>query len=527
MIKNDINPESPTKPTTTSKAERILGGKQDILILTVLQVILGAIYLKTVPRLYTDEVWDSSLGHSLAYLGELRHQFIEGFGGMHIHFVQPRVVLPFVCAVIFKIAGYSILASRMGSLIFSLLAVVSLYALMRRWFGEKQAVCIVIATILNPWFFEISRRVRPEIYCIALAMATLWYMVYSLDFNSRRTALLAGMLAGLTSLAHPLGFMIDVAVVASVVIWLGNRKVWRLALWGCFGFVVVILPYIIYVFWSIQNPEVNFFEQMQSGWGQRSSLIVGEISRWKNFLQWPKGAPLAAIMAASWFLAWYRSTSADKILATIIGLYALILTFASTNTTGRYLVVMTPLFSALTLRLVWRVMTGSIVLLQNWRKLRFIVSAGIMFIYMSMCITAIFIMFYQLRDADFDRVIARVASVVGRQDRVFGQGIFWIGYDHYRYGPFPVDASVVPFRQTIDMIRKHNFDYAIRSAWSFGSSYGVASPPAYMPAFRPSLTLDEVCKRFGTKIDEFRDPYFGPFEIYKLNWNNNSDSKGT
>jgi len=499
--------------------------KRDIIILTILQASLGLIYLKTVPRLYTDEVWDSSLGHSLASFGELRHQFIEGFGGMHIHFVQPRVILPFVCAVIFKIAGYSILASRIGSLILSVLAVVSLYALMQRWFGDKQAVYTVIATILHPWFFEVSRRVRPEIYCIALAMAALWCIVHSFDTDSRRTALLAGILAALAFLSHPMGFMLDVAVAASVLIWLRNRKVWRLALWGCLGFVVMILPYIVYVFWSIQDPNVSFLEQMRSGWGRTSIPVVGEISRWKHFLQWPKGAPLGIIMAASWFLAWYRSTYADKILATIIGLYVIILPIASTNTTGRYLVAVTPFFCALMIRLVWRIRSGHIMLLQDRRKLCLAVSVSIVVIYVSICISAISIMFHRLRGADFDKVVARVASVVDRDDRVFGEGIFWLGYEHYRYGPYPVDTTVMPYRQTVDMIRKHHFDYAIRSAWLFNTSHGVASPPVDMPAFRPSLTLDEVCKRFGTKIDEFRDPYFGPFEIYKLDWDMSSDSK--
>ncbi len=494
------------------------GWKRDIVILIILQIALGTTYLKTVPRLFTDEVWDSSLGYSLAYFGELRHQFIEGFGGMHIHFVQPRVILPFVCAAIFKITGCSVLAGRVGSLIFSLLAVVSLYALMRRWFGEKQAVCIVLATILHPWFFTASRTIRPEIYCIALSMTALWCMVYSSDSGSRWAWLFAGVFAALASLAHPLGLIIDAAVVASVFIWLRNKKVRHLALWGCFGFIVVVLPYIVYVFWSIQSPEVNFFEQLHSGWDQRSTLIAGEINRWKNFLQWPKGIPLAVIMFASWFLAWHRSTYADKILATIIGLYAFILPFASTNTAGRYLVVVTPLFCALMTRLVWRVVTGQIVLLRNWNKLRFIVGTGIAVIYVSMCITAISMMIYRLRGADFEKVVTRVASTVSRENSVYGEGIFWLGHNRYHYGPYPVDASTVPLRQTVDMIRKYRFDYAIRGAWSFASSYGVASPPANMPDFRPQLTIDQVCEKFGTKVDEFRDPYFGPIEIYKLNW---------
>jgi hypothetical protein len=500
--------------------------KRDIAILIVLQIALGSIYLKTVPRLYTDEVWDSSLGYSLAYFGELRHQFVEGFGGMQIHFVQPRVILPLVCGVIFKIAGYSILAGRIGSLILSLLAVVSLYALMRRWFGDKQSFCIVIVTILHPWFFTTSRTIRPEIYCTALSLAALWCIVYSFDSNLRLAAFLAGVIAALASLTHPLGLIINAAVVASVVIWMRNRKFPGLSLWSCLGFVVIILPYIVYVLLSIQNPDVNFFEQMHSGWGQRSTLIAGEISRWKNFLQWPKLAPLAVIMLGSWLLAWHRSTYADKILATTISLYAIILPISSTNTAGRYLAPVAPLFCALMIRAVWRVSAGPTVLLRNWGKLRFIIGAGVVVIYVSMCFTAIEMMIYRLHGADFEKVIARVASTVGRENSVYGEGIFWLGHDRYRYGPYPVDASTVPLRQTVDMIRKHRFDYAIRGAWSFASSYGAASPPADMPAFRPTLTIDQVCERFGTKVDEFRDPYFGPIEIYKLNWDNKSVAKG-
>jgi len=491
---------------------------RDIVILIVLQVALGLAYLGSVPRIYVDEVWDSSLGYNLAYKGTLKHPFVEGFGGMHIQFVQNRIVLPLVCAAIFKVAGYSIVTSRIGSLLFGVLAVISLYALARRWFGEKQAICIAVATILHPWFFEVSRRVRPEIYYTALATAALWCIVHSLDSGNRKTVFFAGVITGLAGLAHPTGLILGFSIFGAVGIWLKTRIDRRMILWAVAGFTVTILPYIIYVLWSIQDPGVNFFEQMQSGSGQRAMLLAGEITRWKHFFQWPKGVPLAGIMLSSWLLAWYRSTSADKILATIIGLFSVVLPFAATNTASRYLVALTPFFCALMVRLLWRIIAGSGVLLQHWYKFRLVVGASIAVIYMSMCITAISIMFYRLRGADFTRVLDRVASVVDREDRVYGDGIFWIGHDRYRYGPYPIDFSVTPWQQTIEMVRKHRFDYAVRTAWSWASSHGVALPPADMPDFRPSYTLDQVCSRFGTKVDEFRDPYFGPVEIYELNW---------
>jgi hypothetical protein len=34
-----------------------------------------------------------------------------------------------------------------------------------------------------------------------------------------------------------------------------------------------------------------------------------------------------------------------------------------------------------------------------------------------------------------------------------------------------------------------------------------------------------VCRKFGTKVDEFYDPYYGPIEIYKLHWDDYSKRK--
>ena len=93
--------------------------------------------------------------------------------------------------------------------------------------------------------------------------------------------------------------------------------------------------------------------------------------------------------------------------------------------------------------------------------------------------------------------------------------------DEYHYGPFPIPypwqdaANVGP---TLEAARRYHFDYAVRSAWTFTQSYGVSAPPATMPAWRPAYPVDEVCSTLGTRVAAFRDPYFGPFEIYKLNW---------
>jgi hypothetical protein len=493
-----------------------VGWKRDILVLIFAQVAIGAFYLSTVPRIYTDEVWDSSIGYSLAYNGSLKNPFLEGYGGMHIHFVQPRVLLPLVCAVMFKVAGYSILSGRICSLFFAVLSVISLYAIMRYWFDRKQAICGAVALLMHPWFFEVSRRIRPEIYYTALGLVVLWWMALFFSSGSRWPAFFAGVFAGLSALSHPTGIILILSIGFATVIWLRTKSLGRLFLWAGVGFILVIVPYLVYVFWATQDPQVDFFRQIESTKLHRLS-IHGEILRWKAFLKLPKGVPLALIMSFSWILAWYRSSRTDKTVATIIVLFSLILPFTTVSYTPRYLSAITPFFCALMIRLIWRVIiSGSHALTQNWYKLRLIASVSVVLMYVSVCVVAISLMFHRFRGADFNRVVNRIASVVGSESRVYGQPILWVGHNQYQYGPFVFFDGPTPADEAINAVFKHRFDYVIRSAWLFRSSYGIAKPPKAMPPFRKDCILDQLSFRFGTKIDEFRDPHFGPFEIYKL-----------
>jgi hypothetical protein len=94
---------------------------------------------------------------------------------------------------------------------------------------------------------------------------------------------------------------------------------------------------VIYVLWAVQDPQVSFIEQMQASMAPKS-FLNSEIVRWRVFLRWPKGAPLAAVMLVSWIAAWYRSDRTDKIIATIIILFAFLMPFTTVNATSRYLI---------------------------------------------------------------------------------------------------------------------------------------------------------------------------------------------
>jgi hypothetical protein len=340
-------------------------------------------------------------------------------------------------------------------------------------------------------------------------------MVVYFDSGSRRSAFFAGVFAGLSALTHPNGLIMVFSIGVALIIWYRNKSIGRLILWGCVGFLLVILPYIIYVLWAIQDPQVSFVKQLQAGIKQKS-FLHSELARWTTFLQWPKGVPFAVIMLVAWLAAWYRSSSAETIIATIILLFAILLSFASVNPTGRYLAAIVPLFCVLIVRLVWRIITGTSVVFQNWYTSRFVIGTCAVFVYLLMCIAGVTLLFYYSLGSDVNKVIQRVASAVKPNSRVYGDPILWFGRDHYQYGPWMYVSlnETVTAGEDINWVSKYHFDYALRSIFLTG----IHLPPLTMPYFRDDCIEDWLCRIYGTKIDGFYDPYYGLIEIYKLNW---------
>ncbi len=502
------------------------------LLLSLAQLSLALPYLTTVPRVYNDEAWEASLGKELATNGSLRHGIIEGWGGMHVHFVQNQVVMPFFLAPIYRLVGCTIGTSRSASVLISVIAVLCIYGAMRLLYGRRAAFWIALCAIAHPWFFEISRRVRPEIYYVAFGFAGLWCLLCAMGINAgnRKTtgmyeangatrkrpmawALLAGVLAGLAALTHPTGLVLVIALGGGVLIAFGWRASRRPIAAALIGGGAAILPYVVYVLWAARDPQVNFLQQMTGhretpvgvGWTQ---FMFDELYRWRHFFQWPRGAPLAGLFVSAWSVAWLRPDRSDKLFATAIVLFALAMPLTTVNNTSRYLIALTPMFAALLVRMLVR-MRGLGRVRVRYAVVLLAIGYGLC------CAGGIGMMFARLRHADATRVFDRVAAVTGPDARVFGRMLLWFGGDRYQYGPFPINHR---WRVQANAVRRHRFDYAVRSAWDFNSSGGLAVPPEAMPPFRPNDDIDPICKRFGERIAAFRDPDFGPFEIYRLHW---------
>jgi len=206
----------------------------------------------------------------------LRQPFIHNFGGMEVHFVQPRVILPIICAGIFKVVNYSVAVSRLPSLLMGILAVIALYHIAEYFFGNKQSFFICLATIIYPWFWINSRRCRPEMYYTTLALLFIWVGISYFRRDRVWKTFLAGILAALASLAHPNGLIIVFAISISWIVWKEKPHLIKFTICAFVGFVILILPYVIYVFWAIKDRQVSFLGQLELS-PIYSSIIAKEI----------------------------------------------------------------------------------------------------------------------------------------------------------------------------------------------------------------------------------------------------------
>ncbi len=485
-----------------------------LLVLVVIQAVVSLTYLDRIPRVFVDEAWDSGLACNLAENGKLANKIITGHGGIDVHFIQNRLVQAFVSAGIFKLFGCTIFTSRFGSVIFSVIAICSLFALMSRWFGIKQAFWVCLATIINPWFFEVSRRARPEIYYTALAVVLLLVIDKYFENGSRKTSLLAGVIAALLSLTHCNGILAAFCIGLSSIICLRNKSLVRLFLWGFIGFAITTLPYFIHLFYSLKDPSVNFYEQMQTS-GLRIPIIIKELSRWKHFFDFPKLILPGLVIFISWIYAWFSRSKEDKTLFCIMFLYPFVLPFASVSQTPYYLIFMIPFSTALLVRLIWCILFG-LNFRCKLRTIKIVACYAIIAAYAIPCMWSVSMWFYCLKDADFNNVVNEIALVVKPEDYIWADPIFWFGSDKYKYAPYLITYDKIPLREYCNYVKRLNCLYAIRTSWYTFPPLDKTNVLSQMPEFRKDVAVDWVCKRLGTKIHEFYDPYYGYIEIYKL-----------
>ncbi len=490
-------------------------------MLALLELLLCVVYLKTVPRFYGDESWEASIGYNIAREGSIRNGAIDGWGGTNVHFLQNQLIQPLFCSISFLIFGYGVIPARLPSVLMAVITVCTTYAIMHKLFTRRAAILCAIMVAVNPWFFIIARRVRPEIFALAFAMLFLMMML-KIGRGKLAWPIIAGICSAIASLSHPNGFVLCGCIFVSVTLWRRPESFFKAVLVMAISFIITVSPYLIYVAAAINNPNVSFAAQMTGGklreaWSV-TYLLQSEFGRWLRYFQWPKGLPLMILYACSLMAAFIKSKPADRIIGTVPIVFALVLPFTTVNTAAVYLSLLSPFFAMLLTRFIQRIWWKTRIKffdkhsLKNWKVW---LAGAIACSYLLICFAGMFVML-RFHCSDIDILTDRIASVTGPRSKVYGNIILQIGADKFNYGYFPLDKN---WEVTPKDIFERRYEYAVRLCDDFQTSGGVKPMPDKMPAWRNKNIIDAVCRNFGTKIDTFVIPGYGAAEIYHLDWN--------
>lgn len=210
------------------------------------------------PPLGSDEGWIMSAGYKLSTSGVFGSDWYRGFyNADHAYFIA-LPVQHFLIAAAFRLFGEGIASARGVSVVSWLVLICAVTYLAWRWYGLGTA--LVTVPLLTIWrsflggdalglaLLSPARSARYDMSAVALFWLTLLLLDAYLRAPRARTAFGVGFTAGAATLTQFFGIS-ALAVVAGVCLWHRRSKLFDKAnlAWLAWGFLVLILPYAIYV----------------------------------------------------------------------------------------------------------------------------------------------------------------------------------------------------------------------------------------------------------------------------------------
>lgn len=199
------------------------------------------------PVVWPDEALFSSPALNLLRHGHLGTDvmapYLPGIA-TRTYWIQPLYFV--LLAAVFALAGAGILAMRALSAVTAAAALAMTWRLGRRAGLDPAAACVPVALLaVDGVFLRAARLGRMDMLALALTLAT-WERALALRTSARRRdGVLAGLFAGLSVLAHPLGAIAPAALAVQLawtprgerrrdLAWLSTGLAGPLAAWGAY-----------------------------------------------------------------------------------------------------------------------------------------------------------------------------------------------------------------------------------------------------------------------------------------------------
>jgi hypothetical protein len=473
------------------------------------------------PVPFVDEAWLTSRAWAYMHTGHQLGQLDMGVANLFPSgWIVNQWLITFLQSLALRLAGSpSLLAMRIVSLAWGFLLLVACYFFFKHLIGKPAALISTLLLAGTTAFFYSAHSARYDIMAAALA-----YLGCLLVFTGKPERFWQGLLAGFLlcmAVETHLNSLIFILTVLIMLVMEYRLRLVKLPLfWGFVaGGVLGVLYYLVlHVF---PNPNTFFTLNnliMQSGYAPAFTMI--DLSYWVKTLQDMGNLIFAACTTAVILLPFGLCriyTKPDKLprklAAFLLILLALFLVVVRKKTYF-YAILLTPAMCGVIGYFICSVFTSPIKNRLVWVFSRVFIIASVVGM---LALTG-----YQLQYNGFDYYRAAQAKIdpyIQPTDRIMGSQNWWMGQPDHTYFSWELIYSypqVEPTATLADTMAALKPDLFITDRLML--LVLESKDPAQPDGLISKQELLDYLHQHGTLIASLDSPYYGPFEIYRLQW---------
>ena len=467
-------------------------------------------------RWVDDESWYLMPIDSIQQEGKFR---IPTVPGNDVFWAQPPI-LTYLEAVTDWIRPLSVRSARAIPIAFGLSLIAGTFLLGRRLFSPLTGLIAAAFVASDNLVFLASRIIRPEILVTSLLVFALYLAARGHDDQKRkwRWMLASASMCGLATACHPNGLILAPSVVL-LTLFLGglNKETFK----TIFLFGILVLVFVApFVIWMVAFDWANEMANFKGTWlarygrtgGQPAgqslsvlSLIRGEVfGRYKDFVQFPFRVHIAFFDMLSLILLLINPSRKVKALG-VITLFsmAFFIFVNNSNPSVRYLAIPMPIL-----------LLGCAALVANWVvaarssniAMKLLVACLVVSLGFSSLVGNAFYL-WKFRDADYDKVMAQVRTMLPKDSRVYGGMFLWFGLRDRTFIPYirmPWAKALSNWKPTAVVMD----DWVMAGGGPDGSWTTLTKE------------LDEYLATNGTLVGTIDAGFYGKLRVFTLNQNN-------
>jgi hypothetical protein len=495
------------------------------LLLLAVYGVLMLVWIDTGPKVWVDESWEAIPGSRLAFEGRIDNPVLSGSLAREEHLLDPQMTYYALLAGAFKIIGFGIYAGRFVSVVAGLFAVLLTFLLARRYFGDVVGLLAAVMLMINNVAFVSAATIRPEAAVAAITLAALYFLLRGLDEERHGFIALSGLLIGIGLHVHPNSALGAMSLIVVLLVHQGPSVVLRSLFWLFAAYLVIgFLPYAIYVFLEDAGNGFEHFMLQISNRAQPLAegnvllrTIQAEISRYTQYVFFPKRVLIALLEAAAILWALFRGDRASRLLAIVVLVHLALFPFLIVNKTARYLTVLMPMASILVAVLLcnfasvtkrpWREIPGRI----RGAGLPALVCVLLSLGYLGNQFAGDAWLVWKNRHNDYADFTARLDEHIPDSARVWGSMTFWVGLHEHPY------RTQYTYTKDLETFRP---EYVIMYDGDIWKRQGGVTGRERVNSEHQEVRerIEGLVAEKGSFVAKVEDPVYGVVEIHRIDW---------